>query len=327
MADLKTTYMGLSLNNPLIVGSSGITSTLDVVRRCEDAGAGAVVLRSVFEDEVRREYEAAMRDHILSGHLEAFTYQQPDLSNLSEGQKYLELVSEASASLAIPVIASINCHAARSWGRYAKEIEKAGARGVEVNLHEFSASAVRSAESIESIYSESVNAVVRNTRIPVAVKLPPYFTNVAQMAFQMELDGAQSLVLFNRPFLPDFDIESMEIKGGVSLSQPGDYKTTLRWVSLLASRVALDICAAGGIHDGQAIIKQILAGATSVQVVSALYRMDLRKIEEMLQTLQMWMDRHEFATLGEFRGKLAQPRTEMPHVLEKTQYSRLYMGL
>ena len=327
MAKLNTSYMGLKLNNPLVVGSSGITSTLDVVKRCEDAGAGAVVLRSVFEDEVRREYESAVRAHMRAGHMEAFTYQQPDLANLTGGQQYLELVDEATSALAIPVIASINCFAARSWGQYARDLEKAGAQAIEVNLHEFTASAVRSAENVESTYSEAVAAVVRNTKVPVAAKLPPYFTNVAQMAFQMELDGAAGLVLFNRPFLPDFDIESIELKGGVSLSQPGDYKTTLRWVSLLSSRVGVDLCASGGIHDGQAMIKQLLAGAMCVQVVSALYRMDLRRIEEMLRTLTEWMDRHGFETLGAFRGKLAQPRTELPHLLEKTQYSRLYMGL
>ncbi len=327
MTKLNTTYLGLKLNNPLIVGSSGITSSLDLVRRCEDAGAGAVVLRSVFEDEVRREYESAVREHMQSGHLEAFTYQQPNLDNLSGGQKYLKLVEEATAALAIPVIASLNCFAARSWGQYAKDLEQAGARAIEVNLHEFTASAVRSAENVESTYSEAVAAVVRNTKVPVAAKLPPYFTNVAQMAFQRELDGAAGLVLFNRPFLPDFDIESMGLKGGVSLSEPGDYKTTLRWVSLLSSRVNVDLCASGGIHDGQAIIKQLLAGAKSVQVVSALYRMDLGKVEEMLRTLTEWMDRHGFENLSDFRGKLAQSRTELPHLMEKTQYSRLYMGL
>lgn len=327
MARLDTTYLGLKLNNPLIVGSSGITSTLDVLKRCEDAGAGAVVLRSVFEDEVRREYESAVRAHMRAGHMEAFTFQRPDLTNLAGGKQYLELVNDATAALAIPIIASINCFAARSWGRYAKDLEKAGAQAIEVNLHEFTASAVRSAENVEGTYSEAVSAVVRNTTIPVAAKLPPYFTNVAQMAFQMELDGAAGIVMFNRPFMPDFDIESMELKGGVSLSQPGDYKTTLRWVSLLSSRLGTDICAAGGIHDGQTIIKQLLAGARAVQVVSALYRMDLTKIEEMLRTVAEWMDRHEFETIDAFRGKLAQPRTELPHLLEKTQYSRLYMGL
>ncbi len=327
MAKLDTSYMGLKLDNPLIVGSSGITSTLEVVKRCEDAGAGAVVLRSVFEDEVRREYESAVRAHMRAGHMEAFTYQQPDLINLKGGQQYLELVNEATSALAIPVIASINCFAARSWGQYARDLEKAGAKAIEVNLHEFTASAVRSAENVEGTYSEAVSAVVRNTKVPVAAKLPPYFTNVAQMAFQMELDGAAGVVMFNRPFLPDFDIESIELKGGVSLSQPGDYKTTLRWVSLLSSRLGLDICASGGIHDGQAIIKQILAGARAVQVVSALYRMDLARIQEMLRTVAEWMDRHEFDTLADFRGKLAQPKTDLPHLLEKTQYSRLYMGL
>jgi dihydroorotate dehydrogenase (fumarate) len=323
MANLKTTWMGLELDNPIIVGSSGLTSSLELLMRCEDAGAAAVVIRSVFEEEVRRDYERAVLDHLATGHLESISYQLPDLENLSEGKRYLELIEEAASTLAIPVIASVSAYSSRSWANYSKALERAGARAIEVNLNEFSASAVRSSDQVEVAYSEAAAAVLKKTTVPVAVKLPPHLTNVSYLAHQLELEGAGGLVLFNRPFLPDIDIEEMELKGGVTLSQASDHKVALRWISLLSSRLGCDLCSAGGIHDGETIVKHLLAGASAVQVVSALYRMDLNRLQEMLNTLWQWMERHGFDTIDAFRGRLSGPRVNDVQLLEKTQYSRI----
>jgi dihydroorotate dehydrogenase (fumarate) len=323
MKHLETKYLGLSLKNPIIIGSSGLTSTLDMLRRCEDAQAGAVVLRSVFEDEVRIEMEQSSRDHLDSGTLDALLWRPDKLASSREGERYLNLVQSASNLLDIPVIASVSCHALSTWGQYANELSQAGADAIEVNLHELSASVVRTAETIEETYLMAVRAVKANTSVPVAVKLPQEFTNLARLAFEVELEGADSLVFFTRPFLPDFDIDKIDLKRGVTLSQPSDYKPSLRWIALLYGRLNAQLCAAGGVHDGQTIVKQILAGATTVQVVSALYRMDMFKVGQMLDFVSEWMDKHGFASLEAFRGKLSQPNSDDPYLYEKTQYTKM----
>jgi len=321
MADLRTRYMGLELANPVIVGSCGLTASVDTIRQCEDSGAGAVVIRSVFEDEVRAEYEGTVRNHMEAGYLEAYAYFDPDLKNLVAGKRYLTLIEEASKAVKIPVIASINCSAARSWGPYARRVEEAGARAIELNVFEMSASAVKSGEDLEQIYIDALRATKANVSVPVAVKMPPYFTNPSQMAFQLELEGASGLVMFNRPFQPDVDLENIKLRGGLTLTTPEDHKLALRWIGLLFGRVGSDLVAAGGVHDGETVIKQLLVGATAVQVVSALYRYTLGRIDEMLTTLNSWMHRHDFPNLHSFRGRLSHLHTEDGRLLEKTQYS------
>ena len=291
MADLSTEYMGLPLRNPLIVASSSLTKSADDVRKCSDAGAGAVVLKSLFEEQIAANAKD-MEAHLwLYGHTEAFEYVSKMAMPLGP-RDYLKLIAEAKAGVAIPIIASLNCITARWWTDFARQIEAAGADALEVNISAMPSDPARTSEEIENIYMDIVESLRAAVRIPIAVKIGPYFTSVARMASELSGRGVSALVLFNRFYQIDIDTEKVDIVPGLRFSSPHEISLPLRWIALLAGSVKCDLAASTGVHDGAGFVKQLLAGATAVQVCSVLYERGMEHIRKILEGVEAWMEGH-----------------------------------
>jgi len=324
MIDLTTKYLGLTLKNPIIVGSSGLTDSPDKIKRLEENGAAAVVLKSIFEEEITLEYEKIVAEEAPKRYKDEFLdyldYRIKD-ENIN---KYVELISNAKKAVDIPVIASVNCTSKHEWTNFAKAIEEAGADALEVNLFFLPSNFNKSAEEIENLYVEIIKKLKEKIKIPIALKISHYFTTLALTIQNLSTSGISGLVLFNRFYSPDFDIEKMEVTATNVLSQPDEFPMSLRWIAIMANRVECDLAASTGIHDGDAVIKQLLAGANAVQVVSAIYNHGPEKIQNMLKDVKKWMINHDFKTIDEFRGKLSQVKSGNPSVYERVQFMKYF---
>ncbi len=320
MTDLSTTYLGLRLENPIVVSSSGLTNTLDGVRRCADAGAGAVVLRSIFEEQIDAEAAAATGSGAAYGYqLEAEEY----LSRYGrEGavEPYLELIREAKRAISAPVIASVHCVSSGGWVDFAKRVQDAGADALELNVFLLPVDPMLGADHYEQIYFDVARAVTSRVEIPVALKVGPYFSGLAQTLIQLSRSEIRGLVLFNRPFPIDFDLDTLELVPGVIYSSPAEMHQSLRWISILSGRVLCDLAAATGVHDGAAVVKQLLAGAAAVQVCSALYRSGVAHLSAMTREVGEWMERKGYERIAQFRGALAQKHVAEPAAYERVQF-------
>ncbi len=325
MADLSTSYMGLKLRNPLIVASCDLTKTAGGVRKCAEAGAGAVVLKSLFEEQITADTKVSEEHLWLYGHTEAFEYVSRMAMPLGP-RDYLKVIHEARAAVDIPVIASLNCISAKWWVDYAKQIEAAGADAIELNIAIMPSDAARTGREIESVYLEIVEALAGAIEIPFAAKVGSHFSSIAHMAGQIADRGASALVLFNRFYQVDVDIDKVELTQGLKLSSPEEISLPLRWIGLLAGRVDCDLAATTGVHDGAGFIKQLLVGATAVQVCSGLYRKGTNQIGKILGDLEAWMNAHGFSAIDDFRGKLSQAEADRPELFERLQYIRAYSG-
>jgi len=326
MINLSTEYMGMKLRNPLIVASSGLTDSLEGVRRCEDAGAGAVVLKSLFEEQIQIETNK-LEQHIgPSWHAEAFDYVKQMGMRLGPND-YLKFIEETKKTAAIPVIASLNCISPVWWSDYAKQIEAAGADAIELNISFMPSNPQHSGKDIEQQYLHSIDKIRNRIKKPIAVKIGPYFTSTAQMAEQLYAHGASALVLFNRFYQFDINIDTLELSPGHSLSTPEEIHTSLRWVALLSGRIKCDLAAATGIHDASGVIKQILAGATVVQICSTLYKNGLEQIDKILEEIKDWMKTKHFDSIHNFRGKLNQMQSDQPELYERLQYIKGLTGI
>ncbi len=327
MANLKTSYLGLELDNPIIVGSCGLTKTVEQVKKAAAAGAGAVVLKSLFEEQIRLEFAETTKALANDLHPEALQYLEADIAAQHGPRWYLELIREASAAVSIPVIASINCTGAGTWAEFAQQIEAAGARALELNLYVLPADPDLPSADIERIYLDAVSAVTKHTSLPIAVKLAPYLTNVGRMAAQLQERGVKGLVLFNRLFQPDIDVERETLRGGSILSNKGDHRRSLRWIALMSNRLEIDLCASGGVHEGQTAVKQLLAGAQTVQAVSALYKNGVEYVSVMRDELAAWMDKKGYADLDAFRGHCSHDEIPDADKLERAQYIKAFVGI
>jgi len=326
MQDLSTTYMGLKLKNPLIAGSSGLTGTLQGVIDAEEGGAAAVVLKSIFEEEIAAEYEGVLTEAKEKGlSLESYDYYDYEVRG-DRIESTVELVREAKSRLAIPVLASINCTYSHEWASFAKELESAGADGLELNMFFLPSDLKRSAEEREREYFLVIERVLKQVRIPVALKISTYFSTLAQMIGRLSRTGVKALVLFNRFYSIDFDIEKLAVTGTNTLSTPQEMAASLRWIALMAKRVDCDLAASTGVHDGRGLVKQLLAGAKAVQAVSALYRNGTGHIAAMLRELEAWMNRHGYRAIADFRGKMSQAESEDPAVYERVQFMKHFGG-
>jgi dihydroorotate dehydrogenase (fumarate) len=323
--DLSVSYMGLKLRNPLIVAASSLTGTVAKLKRCEEAGAGAVVLKSLFEEQIEAQ-TAQMEKEGSYAHPEAADYLRQVGLRLNQDQ-YLKLVSEAKASLAIPVIASLNGVSPRSWTRYASKLAKAGADAIELNIALLASNYEHSAADIESTYLKIVQSTCQQVKLPVAVKLGPYFTSLPQTAVALRRAGASALVLFNRFYQLDFDIEKLALTPGYHLSSPDEIHQSLRWIALLSAELGCDLAASTGVHDGAGVVKQLLAGAKAVQLCSTLFLKGMGRLQECLKELESWMQRHGFAAIEDFRGKMSQEASADPQLYERLQYIKVYVGL
>lgn len=323
MADLTTNYLGLKLKNPFIVGSSGLTETLDGISELESKGAGAVVMKSLFEEEILIELKR-QKDTMLNPHTvypEMFDYF--DYDDVEDSvTKYLNVISEGKKTLEIPIIASVNCVSSDEWPVFAKRIEQAGADALELNAFILPSDFNRSSVDNEKIYFDIIEKVKKEINIPIALKISYYFSNLGTMVQKLSETGVDGIVLFNRFFSPDFDIDKLKVIPSHVLSNPGDLAISLRWIAIMANRVSCSLAASTGVHDGSALIKQLLAGANAVQVVSALYKNGADYIQTMLKELEIWMDDNNYETIEDFRGKMSQERSKNPAAYERGQFMK-----
>jgi dihydroorotate dehydrogenase (fumarate) len=328
MTNLTTKYMGLTLKNPLIAGSSGLTQTAEKITQIAQAGAGAVVLKSLFEEQIRYEVSKALTadQESMSYYPEAMDY----IGNYSRDHKvgaYLDLIRDAKRAVDIPIIASINCISATEWTSFARRIQDAGADGLELNVFVLPSDPNHSAADNEKIYFDLVQAVMKQVTIPVSLKISYYFSGLAHLARQLSWTGIKGLVLFNRFFSPDIDIDNMKVTASNVFSTPDELPISLRWVALLSDHLHCDISASTGVHDGKALIKQLLAGATTVQVTSVLYKEGFNRITNMLAELERWMEKYNYQSVDEFRGKLSYKSTENPAAYERVQFMKHFAGI
>jgi dihydroorotate dehydrogenase (fumarate) len=324
MPDLTTTYLGLKLPTPVIVGSSGLTDKPEKNAALESYGAGAVVLKSIFEEEIMMEYEHILSDDEPGGYREYYTdYLDQRIKEINL-DNYLELITQTKKLLRIPVIASINCSTPHEWTYFAKKIQSAGADALELNIFMLPSDLYQSAENIEHNYLKIIQSVRNELKIPLAVKMSYYFSNLAAMIAELSHCNIAGLVLFNRSFSPDIDIEKMTVTSSGVFSSPKDLTLSLRWMAIMANRVKCDLAASTGVHDGDAIVKQLLAGATAVQVVSALYTNGPEYLREMIAGLRAWMLRKNYRNISEFRGLLSQEKQGNPAVYERVQFMKYF---
>ncbi|MDP2721887.1 MAG: dihydroorotate dehydrogenase-like protein [Bacteroidales bacterium] len=328
MADLSTRYLGLNLRNPLVVASSGLTDSLTKIIELEKHGAGAVVLKSLFEEQILMEADYRIRKAEEHGELfveysETFDYADVHIKEQELGN-YLKLIEEAKSTVRIPVIASINCMSTIEWTDFAKRIEKAGADALELNIFVVPFNLKNSCETNEKTYYHVLQKVKKAVRIPVAIKISPYFSNLGKVIKGLEENHADGVVLFNRFTSPDIDIYNIKTTVAEVLSSPVEMANSLRWVAMMAKRVNMDLAATTGIHNGEAVVKQLLAGATVVQMASALYINGPAYIEKVLAFVTNWMDEKGFETLYQVRGKLSQATTVNPEVYERLQFMKYF---
>lgn len=324
MTDLSCTYLGLRLPSPIIAASSGFTDTLPKLLQLEKQGVGAIVLKSIFEEEITLEFDKALRDEAENTGREEFL-DYLDLRIRKENiDKYIQLINSAKKELSIPVIASINCKTSYEWMSFAQEIEKAGADALELNVFVLPSGSGRSSLDNENIYFEIVKAVKKQIKIPIVLKISYYFSNLAQFVTDLSKSGIKGLVLFNRFYSPDFNIDTLEVNQSHVLSHPSEIAMPLRWISMLSGRLACDISASTGVSDEKAVIKLLLAGADTVQIASVLYRHGINYVGVMHNALREWMEQHQFQSIDDFKGKLSQANYNDPAVFERVQFMKYF---
>jgi len=325
MVDTSTEYLGMTLKNPIIVGSSGLTSSISSIKQLEENGAAAVVLKSIYEEEIVLEYEDVLKklDSKRYFNLAEFDYYDFEIK-AKKLNNYINLIEVSKQSVSIPVIASINCLYSYEWVFFAKQLESAGADALELNMFFLPSDFTRSSEEIEKKYFDIVEKLKKEITIPLALKISHSFSNLGQMLQRLSDTGIAGLVLFNRFFSPDFDIDKFKILSTHVLSTPAELSTSLRWMAIMSSRVNCDLIASTGIHDGEGVIKQILAGAKAVQVVSALYKKGKGHIQVMLKTLEDWMHKKGYDNLDQFRGRMSQAKSSNPAVYERVQFMKYF---
>ncbi len=325
MPSFETRYMRLTLKNPIIVASSGLTKSVEKMKACEDAGAGAVVIKSLFEEAMAR------ADYGLSGttgfHTEAYDYLRSELELQYGPKDYRKLIEEAKKQVGIPVIASINCVSAKWWPSFAAEIEAAGADALELDIFPDPTHAQVTGQSLERLYFDIIDAVKAQVRIPVAMKISSYFTSLPNVANELARRGADALVLFNRFTEPDIDIDQLKLTTTFHFSNKTDMLLALRWIARLSDQVDCDLAATTGIHDADGVIKMLLAGAKAVQIASVLYKGGLGKIAEMLTGIESWMAAHGFTGLDQFIGRMSFSKTSTPDHYLRTQFMEKIRGV
>lgn len=323
--DLSTTYLGLTLRSPLIVGAAGpLTEELDNLQRMEEAGAGAIVLHSLFEEQIRQE-RLELHHHLTYGtesFAEALTYfPEPDIFHVGV-QSYLDHIHQAKQTLTIPLIASLNASHLGGWVETAKEIQAAGADALELNIYQVPTDMNLSGADIEQEYLDIVKAVKAELTIPVAIKVSPFFSNMANMAKRLVDAGADGLVLFNRFYQPDIDIKELEVKPNILLSTPQAMRLPMRWIAILYGRLEVDFAATSGINRGQDAIKMMMAGAKVAYVVSALMRHGIYHLKDMEMEMRHWMEEHEYESIQQMQGSMSQINCPDESAFERAQYMR-----
>jgi dihydroorotate dehydrogenase (fumarate) len=325
MPNLETKYMNLALKNPIIVASSGLTSTVEKIKACEEAGAAAVVVKSLFEEVLAQEDWGL--EQSAPYHPEALDYLNSEIQMQYGPNKYCELISEAKNSVNIPVIGSINCRSTKWWPEFASKLEAAGADAIELNVFKIASDPELNSASIEGLYFEVLDKVKSKVTLPVAMKISNNFTSLPYLISQLEKRGLDAVVMFNRFTEPDIDIHNLKLKTTFSFSTQEEVNRILRWVALIHDKIECEISATTGIHTSEGMIKLLLAGASTVQLASTLYRNGLSKIGEMLSELEEWMTKYQLDTIGAFKGKVGFSPAYDPEIYLRAQFMEKIRGV
>ncbi len=322
--DLRTKYMGFELKNPLVHSASPLSYSVDNVRRIEEAGAAAVVMFSIFEEQLRQE-EAFMEGALTTGtesFAEARTY-FPEGGDFVVGpERYLDLINQVKQAVKIPVIGSLNGITNEGWIDYARRIEQAGADGVELNVYWNPTDPALTGAQVEQRYLDIIQTVKKAVRIPVAVKLSPFFSAFANMAQRIDATGVDALVLFNRFYQPDFDLEELEVVPHLNLSSPYEIRLPLMWIAVLAGKLKASLGATRGVHSHIEVVKYLMAGADAVMLTSALLKHGIQHLGTILSDLTRWMEEHEYASVAQMKRSMCQAAVADPEAFERANYIR-----
>lgn len=323
--DLSTTYMGLKLQHPVVASASPISYTLDGIRRLEDGGAAAIVLYSLFEEQI--EGESHLLDHYLSYGSESFAEALdyfPDLDNYNVGpQQYLNLIKSAKAAVKVPIIASLNGVSTGGWTSYAHRMEEAGADALELNIYYIPTDPTVSSAAVEEMYVDIVREVKATVKIPVAVKVGPYFSSFANMAHRLTDAGADALVIFNRFYQPDLDLEELEVVPNLVLSTREAMRLPLRWAAILYGRIPVDMALTSGVHTYEDVLKGLMAGATVTMMTSEVLKNGPKRIGEIANEVRNWLIEHEYESLAQMRGSMSQKNVAQPAAYVRANYMRV----
>ena len=322
--DLSTTYMGMRLKNPIVPSASPLSAEIDTIRLMEDSGAAAVVLFSLFEEQIA--YEEFALDYFLSRGVESFPEALshfPAMSDFHAGpEEYLEHIRKAKKAVDIPVIASLNGASIGGWVDYARKIEEAGADALELNMYFIPTDSTLSSSEVEDIYLDTLRFVKGSVSIPVAMKLSPFFTNVMNMAKRLDDAGANGLVLFNRFYQPDIDLESLDVVPEVRLSTSLSMRLPLRWVAILYGRLRASLAATTGIHSAEDVLKMLMAGADVTMMCAALLKNGVRHIANVLSDMERWMVEHEYVSVEQMKGSMSHQSSADPSAFERANYMK-----
>lgn len=326
MANLETRYMGLELRSPIIAGSCGLTSGVEKMVEMEKAGIGAVVLKSIFEEQINEETAGVFK----AGYGASDAY--PEAEDYIKAyirsntiQKYVELVRAAKRCLTVPVIASVNCFSGGEWISFARQLEEAGADALELNVFVLPVNPFSESAEVENVYFEIVKSIKSQIKIPVSIKISHYFTNISAFVDKLKAYGVNAVTVFNRFYEPDIDIDSLKMGAFPVFSTASDLRTTLRWTGILAGKDKnLELSASTGVHNGEAAVKLLLAGATTVQICSVLYEKGLHAIEDINSFITSWMKTKGFQNVNDFRGLLSYSSIENPNLYERAQFMKYF---
>ncbi len=325
--NLSTTYLGLKLKNPIIVSSCGLTYSIENLKRIEKAGAAAVVLKSLFEEQIMFE-----TDKLLKTTESGYYYPEAEdyIVNYSKQhsiEEYLDFIKLAKASISIPVIASINCVSSSEWTSFAKRIQEAGADALEINIFILPSDAEVNPEDNEKIYFDIIKEVLKNTSLPIAVKIGQHFSGLAKTAVKLSWSGIKGIVLFNRFFSPDIDVERMELTSANIFSSSQDFSNVLRWTAILSDKVHCDIAASTGIHSGETAFKLLLSGAKTVEIASVLYKNGIEYISVMLKDIEEIMYKGGHQNIQDIIGKMSYRKAKNPGSYLRVQFMKYFAGI
>ncbi|HEX7513881.1 MAG TPA: dihydroorotate dehydrogenase-like protein [Candidatus Methylomirabilis sp.] len=325
MSDLSTSYLGFSLKNPLVASPSPLCEDLGAIRKMEDAGASAVVLHSLFEEQLTLDSQDL--DRFLTSGTESFAEALsyfPDMGQFKLGpEAYLEHIRKAKKAVKIPIIGSLNGVSTGGWVSFAKKIEQAGADALELNVYYIATDPDMSGPQVEQMYADLMRDVRGSLKIPIAVKLGPYFSSMASVARRLDQAGANGLVLFNRFYQPDFDLEKLEVTPNLNLSRSEELRLRLCWVAILSGRIKADMAITGGVHTAEDVIKSMMAGAKVAMMTSALLKNGIEHLKTVREGIEAWMEKHEYASIRQMQGSMSQKSVAEPAAFVRANYMKV----
>jgi dihydroorotate dehydrogenase (fumarate) len=323
--DLSTKYLGLQLKNPIVHAASPLSKDLEMVKRMEDAGASAVVMYSLFEEQI--DHEKKELDHFLTVTGESFAealsyFPEPEHYISLDAEDYLNHIAKLKSAVSLPIIASLNGVSSGGWMRYAKQMEEAGADAIELNVYYIPTNPAISSERIEQMYVDDLKTVKQSVRIPVALKVGPFFTAFAATAKKFDEAGADGLVLFNRFFGPEINLETMEVEPKLTLSTQAELALPLRWIAVLYGNIKADLAATSGIHESEDVLRVIMAGASVAMIASTLLKHGVGHVENILSGMKRWMEQHEYDSITQMRGSMSYQAIAEPAAYERANYMK-----